>query len=129
VRLPQLARAALESVAFQVEDVVAEVHARHPVATLLADGGPTANPALMQLQADTSGRRVEVALARDLSALGAAHLAGIAVGVWDRVGLEGLERPSRTFAPQEGESERKCRIAAWHGAVARARLRADAVTA
>ena len=56
---PQLARAALESIAFQVEDVVAAVHREvAPVQTLLADGGPTANRVLMQLQADTSGRRV-----------------------------------------------------------------------
>jgi glycerol kinase len=76
-RLPQIARAALESIAFQVEDVVAALdRATGDVQTLLADGGPTANRTLMQLQADTGGRRVERALARDLSALGAAHLAG-----------------------------------------------------
>ena len=129
VRLPQLARAALESVAFQVEDVVAAMHERRPVATLLADGGPTANPALMQLQADTSGRRVEVALPRDLSALGAAHLAGIGAGLWDRAGVERLERPSRVFTPQEGAPGRRERLAAWHRAVARSRLRADEVAA
>ena len=128
VRLPQLARAALESVAFQVEDVVAAVHERHPVATLLADGGPTANAALMQLQADTSGRKVEVAAARDLSALGAAHMAGMGVGVWDRTGLEALARPSRSFAPQGEAGERDRRVAAWHRAVRRARLRADSDT-
>ena len=62
--LPQIARAALESIAFQVEDVVAALErASGPVNTLLADGGPTSNRALMQLQADTSGRRVACALA------------------------------------------------------------------
>src|SRR4051794_19924818 len=65
-RLPQIARAALESIAFQVEDVVAALdRATGEVQTLLADGGATANRTLMQLQADTSGRRVERALARD----------------------------------------------------------------
>ena len=121
VRLPHLARAALESVAFQVEDVVAAVHEHHPVATLLADGGPTANRALMQLQADTSGRRVEVAQARDLSALGAAQLAGVGVGLWDRAALEAHERPSEAFTPREDGALRERRLAGWHAAVARSR--------
>ncbi|MGB9377440.1 MAG: FGGY family carbohydrate kinase, partial [Mycobacteriales bacterium] len=89
----QVARAALESVAYQVEDVVAAVdRAVGPVATLLADGGPTANPTLMQLQADISGRSVERAVAGDLSAVGAAHAAGLAAGFWTWDGLEALKR-------------------------------------
>ena len=123
VRLPQLARAALESIAFQVEDVVAAVHARHPVATLLADGGPTANRALMQLQADTSGRRVEVSAVPELSALGVAHLAGVGLGVWDRAALEALDRPREVFVPGADDEVRERRRRAWHAAVARARLR------
>jgi glycerol kinase len=124
VRAEHLARAALESIAFQVEDVVHAVDCEvYPVETLLADGGPTANPMLMQLQADTSGRRVEVALDRELSALGAAHLAGYAVGVWDRGALEALERPREVYTPLEGSPSRRSRMTAWHSAVARARHR------
>jgi glycerol kinase len=119
---PQLARAALESIAFQIEDVVAAMDAgAGRIDTLLADGGPTANRTLMQLQADTSGRRVSRALARDLSALGAAHLAGLGAGVWDRAALEGLARPREDYEPAAGAAEREARLAAWHAAVARSR--------
>ena len=92
--------------------------------TLLADGGPTANRVLMQLQADTSGRRVLVARARELSALGVAHLAGIGAGYWDRSALEALDRAGEDYAPAEAEPSRRRRIGHWHAAVARARARA-----
>ena len=125
-RRPALARAALESIAFQVEDVVAAVE-RHVgrVDTLLADGGPSANPVLMQLQADTSGRRVERALARNLSALGVAHLAGRSLGVWTPDELDSLPRDREAFEPREPPRSRENRMDAWHTAVARARLRCE----
>src|SRR3954464_1749586 len=116
-RLPQVARAGLESIAFQVEDVVAAVERESgPVEALLADGGPSANPVLMQLQADTSGRRVERALARDLSALGGAHLAVSSAGVWSQDRLEALDRTRESFDPCEPEESRRRRQAAWHDA-------------
>jgi glycerol kinase len=118
-RIPQLARAALESIAFQVEDTVAALDA--PVETLLADGGPTANPTLMQLQADTSGRAVARSLTPELSALGAAHLAGRVAGVWTQEQLEALDRPRELYEPREAPASREARVAAWHAAVARAR--------
>lgn len=121
-RKEHLARAALESIAFQVEDVVAEVQREvGPVATVLADGGPTSNPVLMQLQADTSGRSVQRALARDLSALGAAHMAGISAGLWSVSDVEVLQRDRELYQPHGDEQERRRRRAAWHGAVARSR--------
>lgn len=124
VRAEHVARAALESIAFQVEDVVAAMeHAAGPVRTLLADGGPTANPTLMQLQADTSGRRVEVARIRELSALGAAHLAGLSAGVWDRTALVALDRARDVYDPVEAAPSRRGRVSAWHAAVARSRYR------
>jgi glycerol kinase len=120
--LPQMARAALESIAFQVEDVVDEVDRLiHPVDTLLADGGAAVNPTLMQLQADTSGRLVHRAEQTDLSPLGAAHLAGLTVGFWDRAGLDALSRPRTPFRPAESDPDRLARRAAWRSAVARAR--------
>ena len=121
-RLPQLARAALESISFQVEDVVAAMEADvGPIETLLADGGPTANSTLMQLQADTSGRIVERAVARDLSALGAAHLAGLAAGVWSDAELDRLDRPRERYEPAEDDRSRLRRQAAWHDALQAAR--------
>jgi glycerol kinase len=124
-RLPQIARAALESIAFQVEDTVIAVEALcGPVDVLLADGGPTANRTLMQLQADTGGRAVARSLAPELSALGAAHLAGRTAGLWTAAELEALERPHERLDPVEDAASRRGRLDAWHGAVARARLRA-----
>jgi glycerol kinase len=118
-RLPQLARAALESIAFQVEDTVAALDA--PVETLLVDGGPTANRTLMQLQADTSGRAVARSLTPELSALGVAHLAGRGAGVWTQAQLEALDRPRELYEPREAPASREARVTAWHAAVARAR--------
>jgi len=121
-RKEHLARAALESIAFQVEDVVAEV-AREvgSVPTILADGGPTSNDVLMQLQADTSGRCLQRALARDLSALGAAHMAGLAAGVWSLEDLTAMERRREAFQPRHDEQVRHHRQDGWHDAVARSR--------
>jgi glycerol kinase len=121
-RMPQLARAALESIAFQVEDTVAAIEAHTgPVRTLLADGGPTANRTLMQLQADTGGRAVARSLAPELSALGVAHLAGRVAGLWTQDEIEALDRPRELYQPAEAPASRHARVAAWHAAVARAR--------
>jgi glycerol kinase len=123
-RREQLARAALESIAFQVEDTVAAIEALvGPVQTLLADGGPTGNRALMQLQADTGGRAVARSLAAELSALGVAHLAGRGAGLWTQEQLEALDRPRELYTPQEPAASRRARVEAWHVAVARARDR------
>ncbi|MFK4267081.1 FGGY family carbohydrate kinase [Streptomyces milbemycinicus] len=119
---PELARAALESIAFQVEDVVAGLDtAAGRVTTLLADGGPSDNATLMRLQADTSGRIVRRPLVRDLSALGAAHLAGCALGVFTKGRLAGLARSEDVHRPDRSAAERARRALAWHDAVARAR--------
>lgn len=121
-RREHLARAALESIAFQVEDVVAEVeNEAGEVAALLADGGPSANPVLMQLQADLSGRAVNRALAQNLSALGAAHLAGQSAGLWSAPEVKALKRDRESFLPHSGPQERRERQAAWHEAVSRSR--------
>jgi glycerol kinase len=123
-RAGHLARAALESIAFQVEDVIAAVErAAGPIRTVLADGGPTGNPALMQLQADISGRQVSRALDRDLSALGAAHLAGLGAGLWSEHDLDTLDRPYESYQPAEPPGGRAARQAGWHRAVACARGR------
>ncbi|WP_243745126.1 FGGY family carbohydrate kinase [Streptomyces hainanensis] len=116
--MPQLARAALESIAFQVEDVIAAMdRATGPVSLVHADGGPTANPALMRLQADTSGRTVRRPHAGNLSALGAARLAARA--------LDLPEPPPPTAAdlhrPRSTPEARAALRAGWHAAVARSR--------
>lgn len=117
--LPQLARAALESVAFQVEDVVAGIdRAAGPVGTLLADGGASGDDLLMRIQADLSGRVVRRPHMRDASALGAARLAGRALGLFT------AQSPPPTveyedFRPELGREERARRVGDWHAAVAR----------
>lgn len=116
-----LARAALESIALQVDDVVGEMRRETPVHALLADGGPTDNPILMQLQADVSGLPVHRAAARYLSALGAAHMAGHARGVWSDDDLRAMPRERQTFNPRESIAARQTRRQAWHRAVAAAR--------
>ena len=124
-----LARAALESIAFQVEDVVAEVECEvGAVRTVLVDGGPTENVDLMQLQADTSGRTVLRALAGNLSALGAAYMAGLAGGVWSAQEIRALQRERESFEPLSDDITRIRRRNGWHEAVARSRIQFDTST-
>ncbi|MEU4986085.1 FGGY family carbohydrate kinase [Streptomyces sp. NPDC021969] len=118
---PQLARAALESVAFQVEDVVAQIdRAAGTVTTLLADGGPSGDDLLMRIQADVSGRVVRRPHVRDASALGAARLAGRALGLFTagpppRPPAYDDFRPGAVY----DAAERARRVDDWHAAVAR----------
>lgn len=79
-----LARAAVRSIVHQVDDVLtaADLAIGSRVETILADGGSSANPWIMQLQADVSQRQVAPSPTAELSALGVAHLAGTAAGVW-----------------------------------------------
>lgn len=116
--LEELARAGLESIAFQIEDVVAAVTAEAgAIDVILADGGPSANPTLMQLQADTSGRDVETSDVSELSALGAAHAAGVGAGLWTLTDLESLPRARTHYAPHLGADDRAARQSTWHAAV------------
>jgi glycerol kinase len=117
-----LARAALEAIVQQVADV-AEAMARSgsPVTELFADGGPSRNDALMQMQADLLGCRVARAHDAELSALGVAHMAGLAAGVWSEAALAALPRPRDAFAPAMDDATRAVRRAEWRRAVARAR--------
>jgi glycerol kinase len=123
-RQEHLARAGLEAIAFQIEDVVAAVeHDSESIKIILADGGPSANAALMQLQADTSGRQVSTSQVSELSALGAAHMAGIGTGLWSLTDLDQLARERTTYRPQSDQQQRQQRQRDWHSAVAAARSR------
>ncbi|MEZ7130238.1 FGGY family carbohydrate kinase [Nonomuraea sp. AD125B] len=121
-RRAQLVAAALEAVAFQVEDVVAAVEAATGrVRVLMADGGLTRSARLMRLQADLSGRIVARSGEHDLSALGAADAAGLAAKLWTLDRLEARHRPADTYRPAIDEAGRARRKAAWHAAVRQAR--------
>jgi glycerol kinase len=116
----QLARAAVESIAYQVEDVVSAVDALGtPATTLLADGGGSCNDSLMQLQADVSGRVVRRSADSRLSAHGAARLAGLSCGLWTEADLTALGPTYDTFRPSTETDTRAARLAEWHEAVDR----------
>jgi len=120
-RLEHLARAGLEAIAFQIEDViVAAEEAGEAIDTILADGGPTTNVSLMQLQADTSGRHVATSQVAELSALGAAHVAGLGAGLWSQDDLERLPRPHTGYEPSSTAPQRAERQRGWHAAVSSA---------
>ena len=92
-----------------------------PIEVILADGGPSANPVLMQLQADTSGRRVETTPVSELSALGAAHAAGVGIGLWTLSDLEALAGDRAAYDPTSTEAQRQDRRAVWHAALTASR--------
>ena len=120
--LENVARAALESVAFQINDLLIAIReATGGAGVLSADGGAAANSTLMQLQADISGIPVQRPAAADLSALGAAQLAGLAAGLWTTEDLDALRRPKDEFAPAAPARWRAREVASWRAAVRRAR--------
>ncbi|RVX41538.1 glycerol kinase [Nonomuraea polychroma] len=121
-RRAELVAAALEAVAFQIEDVVAAAdEAVGHVRVLMADGGLTRSTRLMRLQADLSGRVVARSGEHDLSALGVADATGLAAKLWTLDQLEQRPRPADRFEPTLDETERAARKHAWHAAVRRSR--------
>ncbi len=118
-----VARATVESIAYQVRDVFDAMCADAGApSALLADGGASRNDALMQFQADILGCAVERNDSADLSALGAAWLAGLAVGVWPSTdALSRLPRTVSRFEPRMAATERDALYSGWHDAVSRAR--------
>ncbi|MGN6380751.1 MAG: FGGY family carbohydrate kinase [Gaiellales bacterium] len=115
-----LARAALEAIALQVADVLDA--AGLPPDALRADGGASANAWLMQLQADLLGAPVEVAAEREMTALGAAALAGLALGVWDSpAALEAAWRAGARYEPVMSRDQVERLTAGWREALARTR--------
>lgn len=115
---------AMEAIPNQITDVVeilSEGGLR--VESLSADGGPTRNAFLMQMQADFAGVPVMRALDAELSALGAAHLAGLGAGWWYWKELEGMERPREIYAPIMDEEERRRVRRRWKAALEKAKTR------
>ena len=119
-----LARAALEGIAFQVADVLAamEADAGTAVAELRVDGGAAANDLLLQIQADLLQAPVVRAQVLETTALGAAYLAGLAVGYWkDRESLAAQWQAAGRFAPQIDADARNTARRGWHKALERAK--------
>jgi glycerol kinase len=117
-----IARAALDSIGYQVWDVcrAMERDGGQAIAELRADGGAAANDYLMQFQADILSRPVRRAAMLETTALGAARLAGLACGVWrSPAELVRLRGPGRIFKPRMASREREELLRGWHDAVAR----------
>lgn len=115
-----LARAAVESIAYQTRDVLKamEADAGLAIKELRVDGGATANNLLMQFQADLLNCRVIRPEITETTALGAAYLAGLAIGFWESVeSIQQLWKSEREFIPATEEIDMKAKIAGWKKAV------------
>lgn len=115
----QLARAGLESIAYQTMDVLRAMQADSgiEVKELRVDGGATINNMLMEFQADIIGTRVIRPKMTEVTAMGAAYLAGLAVGYWDTVDdIQKQWKIDRNFEPRNPENRSQL-IAGWHKAV------------
>ncbi len=120
----EFARAALEAAAYQTRDVVTAMEADSGVSLkdLRVDGGMVANNWLMQFQADILGVSVQRPVVAETTALGAAYLAGLAVGYWDSLqDVTNNWAVDRVFSPTMAEGEREKLYAGWKRAVDRAR--------
>ena len=118
-----IARAALESIAYQTADLVhaMSADAEDPVTSLRVDGGASVNDFLIQFQADI----LDVPVIRpeniETTAVGAAALAGLTTGFWQPSDLDNINPPERTFEPAMNASQRETLLAEWHHAVDTAR--------
>ena len=118
-----IARAALDGIALLSADVLDAMRRDSGMALteLRVDGGGSVNDLLMQIQADLAGLPVVRSRTAESTALGAAYLAGMAVGFWSESDVDAQWQAERTFTPSISEDERQTRIATWHRAVARAK--------
>ena len=113
-------RATLESLAYQVNDVLAAMEADSGItlSSLKVDGGASANSFLMQSQADIIGAPVERPRCIETTAMGAAYLAGLAAGYWgDKEEVKKNRETDRVFDPSIERGEREKRIKGWNKAV------------
>jgi glycerol kinase len=118
-----IARAAVESIAYQSLELLEAMRrdAEVPLAVLKVDGGASLNNLLMQFQADLVGIDVERPVVAETTALGAAYLAGLAVGYWaDQADVARNWALDRRFSPQLPTDQRDRMYGRWQQAVQRA---------
>lgn len=120
--LPQIARATVDSIAYQVVDVAGAIVADRgaPLADLRVDGGAARNDDLLRFTADLLGIPVERPRVTETTAWGAASLAGLATGVWGSLDeLAAIREVDRRFAPAMAPERRERLLRGWHRAVER----------
>ena len=121
-RREHIIRAAQESIAYQVADLVRAMEADTglELSSLKADGGASRDRFLMQFQADIIGRQVRRPVIRETTALGAAYLAGLAAGIWkDQNELRQLWECEIRYEPEMDAARREKLMHQWHRAVTR----------
>ena len=119
-----IARATLEAIAFQSADVFTAMHADTglQLRELRVDGGATANALLMQFQADILGIPVVCPAVTETTALGAAYLAGLAIGIWQsQADITQTWKAARRWQPTMSRDEAAARMAQWNKAVERSK--------
>ena len=117
-------RAALESTAFQVKDVVeASITSSNSKLPIKVDGGQTKNSFLMQFQADILDRQVKVAKVPETTALGVAFLAGLKIGIWNSINeIKPIVRSENIYDPKMKSSERDSLYSQWCEAIQKSSL-------
>ncbi|WP_114751514.1 glycerol kinase GlpK [Pleomorphovibrio marinus] len=121
--IAHMTRAALEAIAYQVNDVLQamEKDSGEKTKEMRVDGGASANNFLMQFQADLVRTTINRPKITETTALGAAYLAGLAVGFWEKDELKSLWASDKTFDPQMEEEKVKGYLHFWHKAVERSK--------
>ncbi|MGL6198973.1 MAG: FGGY-family carbohydrate kinase [Lachnospiraceae bacterium] len=114
----EIVRAGLECIAYQITDIVTAMceDAKMPVKELRVDGGPTRNGYLMQFQSDIAQTVVQIPDSEELSGIGPAYAAGLALGVWDEEIFRNIKRTR--YEPQMDETIRRKKYRGWEQAVA-----------
>ncbi|MCE8019489.1 glycerol kinase GlpK [Halomonas sp. MCCC 1A11036] len=120
-RKEHVTRATLDSLAYQTKDVIDAMQADSGIElmSLRVDGGAVANNVMMQFQADMLGVEVQRPEVTETTALGAAYLAGIAVGVWNKEEVADKGRVERAFTPSMDDERRDTLYRGWRKAVQR----------
>jgi len=120
-RKEHITRATLDSLGYQTRDVIDAMQADSGITlkSLRVDGGAVVNNVMMQFQSDMLGVNVERPRVTESTALGAAYLAGIAVGLWTQDELKEKAELDCTFEPQMDEEQRERRYKGWKKAVRR----------
>ena len=129
---PEMVRAVLEGVAHRGADLLesAEADTAMTVETLRVDGGMSANPTFVAALADAMGRPVEISPVTEATTLGAAYLAGIALGVWaDEDDVAAAWKPSAVVEPRGTDRRRAATRSRWLAARERARATVPELTA